>query len=83
VLRQHLDDFCSAYINDVLVYSSGSKEDHEEKVYMVVRKLGEAGLQLDIRKLEFSVKKIKYLDFIIKVEVRVSIDLEKVKAIYK
>jgi transposase InsO family protein len=83
VLRQHLDDFCSAYIDDVLVYSSGSKEDHEEKVHTVVRKLGEAGLQLDIGKSEFSVKKTKYLGFIIEAGVGVSMDPEKVKAIHE
>jgi hypothetical protein len=62
---------------------SRSKENYKKKVHIVIRELGEAGLQLDIRKLEFSVKKIKYLGFIIKVGVGVSIDLEKIKAIHK
>ncbi|KAM4063727.1 reverse transcriptase (RNA-dependent DNA polymerase) [Hirsutella rhossiliensis] len=31
VLREWLDDFVTAYLDDVLIYSSGSKADHEAK----------------------------------------------------
>ena len=41
----------------------------------------EADLQLDIDKSEFGVKMIKYLDFIIKAEKGIYIDLEKISAI--
>jgi hypothetical protein len=80
-LREELDDFCSAYIDDVLIYSNGSRKDYENKVKGIVRKLGAAGLYLDVDKSEFSVKKTKYLGFIIEVGRGVSIDLEKVSAI--
>jgi hypothetical protein len=50
-------------------------------VRAIIRKLGEAGLQLDIKKSEFCVKKTKYLGFIIKAERGIAIDLEKVLAI--
>lgn len=55
-LREELDEFCSAYVDDVLIYSDGSLEDHKEKVRRVVAKLGAAGLHLDIKKSEFAVK---------------------------
>jgi hypothetical protein len=57
------------------------KKDYKEKVYIVIKKLEAAKLLLDIIKSDFSVKKVKYLSFIIKVEKGISIDLEKVKAI--
>jgi len=76
-----LDDFCSAYIDDILIYSSGTLEDHEAKVQTVVEKLGAASLQLDIGKSEFGVKKTKYLGFMIEAGKGISMDLEKVRAI--
>jgi hypothetical protein len=76
-----VDDFCSAYINNVLIYSNGSQKDHEDKVKGIIQKLRAAGLHLDVDKSEFSVKKTKYLGFIIKAGQGVSMDPEKVSAI--
>jgi hypothetical protein len=54
-LRDYLDEFCSAYVDDVLVYSEGSFEEYREHVRKVLRRLQDAGLQLDIDKCEFEV----------------------------
>jgi hypothetical protein len=81
VLQKEVDNFCSAYIDDVLIYSNGSQKDHEDKVKGIIRKLGAAGFHLDVDKSEFSVKKTKYLGFIIEAEQGVSMNLEKVSAI--
>jgi endonuclease III-like uncharacterized protein len=48
---------------------------------VIICKLSEAGLQLDIKKSEFYVKKTKYLSFIIKAERGIAINLEKVLTI--
>lgn len=83
-LREYLDDFCSAYVDDVLVFTDGSLSDHESKVRLVLKKLLKAGLGLDIDKCEFSVKNTKYLGFIISCEDEiplVKMDPEKVRAI--
>ncbi|XP_044714772.1 integrase core domain-containing protein [Hirsutella rhossiliensis] len=56
VLREWLDDFVTAYLDDVLIYSSGSKADHEAKVRRVLQALADAGLHLDPAKCEFSVQ---------------------------
>lgn len=53
VLKEFLDDFCSAYVDDILVYSSGSLQDHKKKVSKVLARLQEAELSLDIDKCEF------------------------------
>ncbi|KAM4064241.1 reverse transcriptase (RNA-dependent DNA polymerase) [Hirsutella rhossiliensis] len=51
-LQDYLDDFVSAYIDDVLIFSSGSLQDYRDKVGKVLQRLMDAGLQLDINKTE-------------------------------
>ena len=43
-LQEYLNEFCSAYIDDVLIYSSSSLSDHRKKVRKVLQRLQEAGL---------------------------------------
>ncbi|KAM4060831.1 reverse transcriptase (RNA-dependent DNA polymerase) [Hirsutella rhossiliensis] len=76
-LQDYLDDFVSAYIDDVLIFSSGSLQDHRDKVGKVLQRLMDAGLQLDINKSEFEVKAVKYLGFIIEAECGIRVDPEK------
>src|SRR5947207_14313054 len=64
VLFDYLDDFCTAYLDDIMIYSDNELK-HEEHVCKVLLRLCEAGLQADIKKSEFSVKCTKYLGFII------------------
>jgi hypothetical protein len=64
VLMDCLDDFYSTYVNDVLIFSKNKKE-HRQHVKSVLRKLQEAGLQVDIRKCEFEVTKTTFLGFVI------------------
>jgi hypothetical protein len=59
-----LDKICTAYLDDVLVYSE-SRKDHRDHVREVVRRLGDAGLQIDINKCEFETTRTKYLGLII------------------
>ena len=81
VLREYLDDFCSAYVDDVIIYSSGTYEDHMEKVELVLKKLLAAGLHLDPKKCEFAKKIIKYLSFIMEARGGIRTDPEKVQVI--
>ncbi|KAM4054445.1 reverse transcriptase (RNA-dependent DNA polymerase) [Hirsutella rhossiliensis] len=81
VLQDYLDDFMSAYIDDVLIFSSRSLQDHRDKVGKVLQRLIDARLQLDINKSEFEVKAMKYLRFIIEAECGIRVDPEKVKAV--
>ena len=80
-LREYLDDFCSAYLDDVLIYTDGSKSQHQEHVRKVLSKLQMAGLHVDIKKCEFEVKSTKYLGFIVEAEKGISMDPAKVAAI--
>ena len=80
-LRDYLDDFCSAYVDDILIYSEGSKAEHQSHVRKVLQRLREAGLQIDINKCEFEVKSTKYLGFIVEAEKGVRMDPAKIEAI--
>jgi hypothetical protein len=80
-LRDFLDEFVSAYIDDILIYSSGSLEEHRKQVKQVLQRLRDAGLQLDIDKCEFEVQSTKYLGFIVEAGKGIRMDPEKVNAI--
>jgi hypothetical protein len=43
VLFDYLDDFCTAYLDDILIYSENELE-HDEHVYKVLERLRKAGL---------------------------------------
>jgi trehalose/maltose hydrolase-like predicted phosphorylase len=76
-----LDEFCSVYIDDILIYTSGILEEYREYIGKVLDCLRKAGLQIDINKYEFEVKSTKYLRFIIDTGKGLQIDPNKVKAI--
>ena len=82
LLRKFLDDFASAYMDDVIIYSDGTREDHFRKVRTVLRALWDGGLYLDPKKSEFAQKRIKYLGFIVHADGKgVGPDEEKVETI--
>lgn len=78
-LREFLDDFVSAYLDDLLIFSD-TYEEHVQHVRSVLDKLREAGLQLDIDKCEFSVHETKYLGMVIGAD-GIRMDPAKVAAI--
>ncbi|KAI0996566.1 hypothetical protein K3495_g11617 [Podosphaera aphanis] len=81
VLGEFLGDFCSAYLDDVLIYTTGDIVDHWSKVNIILKRLGLAGLKMDPQKSEFAVKQTKYLGFILCLGEGIKVDPEKVKAI--
>ncbi|KAI0995384.1 hypothetical protein K3495_g12798 [Podosphaera aphanis] len=64
VLRPFLDIKCTAYIDDVLIYSD-SIDEHKKHINEVLEALGNSGLKLDIKKCEFDVQEVIYLSLII------------------
>ena len=79
VLHGMLDAFCTAYIDNILIYSN-LKKKHGEHVRKILGALREAGLQADINKCEFQVTKINYLGLII-MNNSICIDPHKVSAV--
>ena len=64
VLFDYLNDFCTAYLNDILIFSENIK-DYEEYVRRVLLRLRKAGLQVDIKKYKFRTSCTKYLGYIV------------------
>jgi len=64
VLWEFLNDFCQAYLNDILIYSKIRKK-HRNHVRLVLKRLREAELQINIRKCEFNVEKTVFLEVIV------------------
>jgi hypothetical protein len=79
MLRDLLDVTCTAYLDDILIYSDNELE-HEAHVKQVVERLRDVGLQADLKKCEFSVTSTKYLGFIISTD-GIQVDPEKVKVV--
>jgi hypothetical protein len=77
VLLDYLDTFCMAYLDDILIYSEDPQE-HTRHVDIVLARLLEAGLQVDIKKCEFNVTKTRYLGYVITTE-GIEPDPEKVE----
>ncbi len=73
-----LDEFCTSYIDDILIYSNSKKEyqTHLQKVLVAFQK---AGLQVDIDKCEFYITKISYLGLIVSTK-GICMDPQKVEA---
>lgn len=63
-IREALDDFPSAYLEDVLIYS-GSKEEHVTHVKWNMQRILEAGLYLKPEKCKFRNKTVRFLGLII------------------
>jgi len=54
ILCKQLDKFCTTYLNDILIYFNNELE-HEIHVKLILRKLQEANLQVNIIKCKFHV----------------------------
>jgi len=79
VLRPYLDIFCTAYIDDVLIYSE-DLHTHRKHVNLVLEAMKEAGLQLDVDKCEFHKTEVLYLGLIVTTE-GIRMDPKKVEAV--
>ncbi|KAI0993106.1 hypothetical protein K3495_g15078, partial [Podosphaera aphanis] len=78
-LKGYLDEFCTAYVDDILIFSQ-TLEEHVVHVKKVLHRLGKAGLQIDIKKCEFHVQSVKFLGLIITTD-GIKMDPVKLKAI--
>jgi len=68
VLQNFLNEFCSVYVNNILIFTNELLHQHWNHVQKILLQLWEVSLQIDIDKCEFEVKSIKYLKFILKVK---------------
>jgi len=81
VLHPFLDNFCTAYLDDILIYSD-TLQEHKIHVKQVLEVLAKAGLHLKPEKYEFHRTEVTYLGLIISNE-GVKMDPRKIEAITK
>jgi len=79
VLFEYLDNFYSAYLNNILIYSFNILE-YKKYIYKILMRLRNVGLQIDIKKCKFNVTKTKYLGFIIRVN-GIEVDSAKINVV--
>jgi hypothetical protein len=63
-LRQHLNRFVIAYLNDIMIYSKILKE-HVSHIFKVLECLDIRNLHLKPKKCEFHREKIDFLEFVV------------------
>ncbi len=66
-LHEHLNKFYTAYLNDILIYFDNELE-HKIHVKLILWKLQEADLQMNIIKCKFHITQVLYLKLIIIIE---------------
>ena len=79
-LHEYLGIFVTAYLDNVLVYSSRTLKEHVKYVKKLLRKLKEYKLYLQLGKCEFYIKKTEFLSFIVSTE-GVKINLKKIATV--
>ncbi len=79
ILWNFLNDFCQVYLDDILIYSKMRKK-HRDHVKLVLSRLREAELQIDIWKCEFNVEETVFLKVIVS-ELDLCMNLSKVTVI--
>ncbi len=67
ILHEHLNKFCTAYLNNILIYFNNELK-HEIHVKLILQKLQEANFQMNIIKCKFHVTQVSYLELIIIIE---------------
>ena len=65
VLREHLDIFVVAYLDDILIFSK-TEEEHREHVHKVLKALEEARMLVEPDKSYFHTKEVDFLGYTIK-----------------
>ena len=79
MLREHLDEFIMAYLNNIIIYFN-SKEEHFQYIKQVLQRLADKKMPVAIKKYKFHTIKTKFCGFIIKLK-KLSIDPKKIKVI--
>ena len=76
VLFDYLHQFCQIYLDDIIIYSKTLKK-HKQHVRLVLYRLQETDLQMNINKCKFHVQKIFFLRLLLFIE-ELKMNLRKV-----
>ena len=78
-LRQHLNQFVIAYLNDIIIYSKILKE-HISYIFKILECLNKKNLHLKLKKCKFYRKEVDFLKFVVR-QYEVRINLKKLQTI--
>ncbi len=67
VLFEYLHQFCQIYLDDIIIYSKILKK-HKRHVWLILHRLREINLQMNINKCKFHVQEIIFLELLIFIE---------------
>ena len=67
ILTELLNDFCVIYLNDILIFFV-EKTDHINHVKQILKRLRKFKLYASLKKCEFFITKINFLEFVIFIE---------------
>jgi hypothetical protein len=81
VLRQYLNRFVIAYLNDIIIYSKILKE-HVSYVFKVLECLNRRNLHLKFKKCEFHQKEVNFLEFVVRRH-KVRMNFKKLQVVKK
>ena len=81
ILREYLDKFVVAYLDDILIYSKTLKE-HTQQVTLVLKALERAGMRINGPKCTFHSDRAEFLGFILTRD-GVEMDPQKTEAVEK
>ncbi len=79
VLFDYLHQFCQIYLDDIIIYSKTLKK-HKRHVWLILHRLRETDLQMNINKCEFYVQKIFFLRLLLFIE-ELKMNFRKVQAV--
>ncbi len=79
VLFKYLHQFCQIYLDDIIIYSKILKK-HKWYVRLILNRLREADLQIDIDKCKFHVQKIIFLELLMSIE-KLKMNSRKMQAV--
>ncbi len=79
VLFEYLHQFCQIYLDDIIIYSKILKK-HKRYIWLILNRLREADLQIDINKCKFHVQKIIFLELLMSIE-KLKMNSRKMQAV--
>jgi len=79
MLFKYLHQSCQIYLDDIIIYSKILKK-HKQHVWLILNRLREADLQIDINKCEFHVQKTIFLELLISIK-ELKMNSQKMQAV--
>jgi len=79
VLFKYLHQFCQIYLDDIIIYSKILKK-HKQHVRLILNRLQEADLQINIDKCKFHVQKTIFLELLMSIK-KLKMNSRKMQAV--